>query len=89
MKILVVDDSFTMRRIIVRILSGLGHDEVVQAEDGIEAITKIESEDVDFVLTDWNMPNMSGLELVMKLRADDRYQKLRSSWSPRKPRRPM
>jgi len=75
MKILVVDDSSTMRRIIVNTLSRLGYKDVVQGADGIEAWDTLQANpDVGIVITDWNMPNMNGLELVKKIRAQDKYK---------------
>jgi two-component system chemotaxis response regulator CheY len=75
MKILVVDDSSTMRRIIVNTLSRLGYKDVVQAADGVEAWDALQAnEDIGVVITDWNMPNMNGLELVKKIRAQDKYK---------------
>jgi two-component system chemotaxis response regulator CheY len=70
MKFLVVDDSATMRRIIVNALQRLGYREIVEAEDGREALDRFDSS-VGFVITDWNMPNMSGTELTRKLRSRD------------------
>jgi two-component system chemotaxis response regulator CheY len=75
MKILVVDDSSTMRRIIVNTLARLGYKDVVQAADGVEAWDALQAnEDIGVVITDWNMPNMNGLELVKKIRAQDKYK---------------
>jgi two-component system chemotaxis response regulator CheY len=69
MKILVVDDSSTMRRIIVNTLAKLGYKDTVQAADGVEAWEAFQSaSDIGIVITDWNMPNMNGLELVKKIR---------------------
>ena len=73
-KILVVDDSSTMRRIIVRTLEGIGESDVAQAADGLEALDAVASNSFDLVLTDWNMPNLDGLGLVEKLRAIDNYK---------------
>ncbi len=74
MKILVVDDSSTMRRIIVNTLARLGYKDVVQAGDGVEAWDALQANpDVEVVITDWNMPNMNGLELVKKIRAEEKY----------------
>jgi len=76
LKFAVVDDSSTMRRIIVNTLKGMGHTDVVQGEDGVEGWKAIDANpDVDIILTDWNMPNMNGLELVNKIRSDDRFKK--------------
>jgi two-component system chemotaxis response regulator CheY len=77
MKILVVDDSSTMRRIIQNTLSRLGYKDVIQAADGIEAWDALQSNpDIEVVITDWNMPNMNGLELVKKIRAEEKYKSL-------------
>jgi len=70
MKVLLVDDSGVMRKIIARALSSLWIDEVVEAGDGVEALDAFgDGEGFDLVLTDWNMPNMNGLELVQAIRA--------------------
>ena len=69
MKCLVVDDSTTMRRIVVNALKTLGHTDVVEAGDGKEALARCDGS-IELVITDWNMPVMGGLELVKALRAD-------------------
>ena len=69
MKILVVDDFATMRRIISNVLRQLGFDNIVDAEDGTKALQVLESDKIDFVITDWNMPEMSGLDLLKAIRA--------------------
>ncbi len=71
MSILVVDDFSTMRRIITNVLRQLGFDNIIEAEDGTKALQVLESESVDFVITDWNMPQMSGLDLLKAIRASD------------------
>lgn len=68
MKFLIVDDSATMRRIVINSLQRIGYDDCVEAGDGAEALERFGPE-IDFVITDWNMPNMNGLELVRELRA--------------------
>jgi two-component system chemotaxis response regulator CheY len=70
MKFLVVDDSPTMRRIVRNALRDIGYSEVIEAGDGQEAFKKFEEEgeSVDLVITDWNMPNMNGLELTRAIR---------------------
>jgi two-component system chemotaxis response regulator CheY len=68
MKFLVIDDSATMRRIVVNSLQRIGFTEVVEAGDGVEAL-KVFDASIGFVITDWNMPNMSGIEFVHALRA--------------------
>ena len=71
MKVLVVDDFSTMRRIVKNILRQLGFENIVEADDGQTAVRKLESERIDFVISDWNMPNMSGLELLKWVRSHD------------------
>jgi len=71
MKVLLVDDSGVMRKIIARGLNSLWVDEVVEAADGVEALQKFGNGDsFDLILTDWNMPNMNGLELIQKIRGN-------------------
>ncbi|MEK6814980.1 MAG: chemotaxis response regulator CheY [Nitrospirota bacterium] len=70
MKILVVDDFSTMRRIIKNILRQIGYQEIGEAEDGQAALAKLKVDKFDFVVTDWNMPNMTGLELLQAMRAE-------------------
>jgi two-component system chemotaxis response regulator CheY len=71
MKILVADDSRAMRLIVTRTLRQAGYDghDVVEAEDGQDALEKVRSEAPDLVLSDWNMPRMTGIELLRSLRA--------------------
>ncbi len=77
MKLLVVDDSSTMRRIIKNTLARLGHKDVLEGADGVEGWAAIDSNpDVDMLITDWNMPEMNGLDLVIKVRSDDRFKDL-------------
>jgi len=68
LKVLIVDDSSTMRRIIAKTLKSLDVDEILQAADGVDAITILNDKKVDLVLSDWNMPRMNGLRMVKKLR---------------------
>jgi len=70
MKILVVDDFSTMRRIIKNILKEIGYVNVDEADDGSTALEKLKSGSFDFVVTDWNMPNMPGIELLKAIRQD-------------------
>jgi len=72
MKILVVDDSFSIRRILKNILQNLGYEDVVEAGDGAEGLNKMGG--VELVLTDWNMPNMDGLSFVKALRSKPAYK---------------
>ena len=74
MKILTVDDSSTMRRIIKNTLNRLGYTDVVEAEHGVDALSKMTG--VDFVLTDWNMPEMDGLTYVKALRSNPQFVEL-------------
>lgn len=76
MKFLVVDDFSTMRRIVINLLKELGYNNMVEAEDGVVALSKLKAEKIDFVVTDWNMPNMTGLELLTNIRADDKLKHL-------------
>lgn len=73
MKLLVVDDSSTMRRIIKNTLTRLGHNDVLEAEHGVQAWDILNATTVDVLITDWNMPEMNGLELVQKVRAEAKY----------------
>ena len=68
MKFLVVDDSITMRRIIINALQRIGYSDAIEASDGKEALDKFDSS-IGFVITDWNMPAMSGLECARAVRA--------------------
>ena len=72
MKILVADDSRVMRQIVIRTLRQAGYDDhdIVEAEDGRDALDKVASEKPDLVLSDWNMPNMTGIDLLRAIRAD-------------------
>lgn len=77
MKFLVVDDSPTMRRIVINALKQFGYDNVVEAGDGIEALDVLKKEgNIDFIITDWNMPNMTGLELTQTVRASTEFANL-------------
>ena len=69
MKFLVVDDFSTMRRIVRNLLKELGYTNVDEAEDGVAALQKLSSAPFDFVVTDWNMPNMDGLTLLQTIRS--------------------
>lgn len=71
MKILVVDDFATMRRIVRNILQQLGFTNVAEAEDGRLALDKLKSGDFKLVISDWNMPNMMGIDLLRAVRGDD------------------
>lgn len=75
-KFLVVDDFSTMRRIVRNLLKELGYSNVDEAEDGAMALSKLKNENFDFVISDWNMPNMDGLEMLKNIRADTLIAKL-------------
>ncbi len=68
MRFLVIDDSMPMRRIVANVLARLGHTDVILAANGREAMKRIEGERIDFVITDWFMPEMSGLEFLRHIR---------------------
>ncbi|WP_417223806.1 chemotaxis response regulator CheY [Amphritea sp.] len=70
MKILVVDDFSTMRRIIKNLLRDLGFTNIVEADDGSTALPVLKAGGIDFLVTDWNMPKMSGIDLLKTVRAD-------------------
>ncbi|MEK6662275.1 MAG: chemotaxis response regulator CheY [Pseudomonadota bacterium] len=70
MKFLVVDDFSTMRRIVRNLLKELGFQNVDEAEDGVAALSKLRGTPFDFVVSDWNMPNMTGIDLLKEIRAD-------------------
>ncbi len=76
MKILVVDDFSTMRRIIKNLLRDLGLTNTQEADDGQTALPMLQNGDFDFVVTDWNMPGMQGIDLLKHIRADDKLKHL-------------
>jgi two-component system chemotaxis response regulator CheY len=67
-KVLVVDDSGVMRKIIIRALNACGVTDIVEASDGVDALGKLSGATFDLVMTDWNMPNKNGLELLKEIR---------------------
>lgn len=73
MRILVVDDFSTMRRIIKNILRQIGLANIVEADDGTTAWTTLNKDKIDFVISDWNMPHMTGIELLRKVRASEEF----------------
>jgi two-component system chemotaxis response regulator CheY len=77
MKILVADDFSTMRRIIRNILKQLGFKNVEEVEDGAVALERLLQEDFDFVITDWNMPKMTGLDLLKAIRANEKLKDIK------------
>jgi two-component system, chemotaxis family, chemotaxis protein CheY len=76
MKFLVVDDFSTMRRIVKNLLQELGYNDVTEADDGNTALPLLKSGSFDFLITDWNMPGMPGLELLKAVRGDPQLAKL-------------
>ncbi|MGC2165352.1 MAG: chemotaxis response regulator CheY [Gallionella sp.] len=75
-KFLVVDDFSTMRRIVRNLLKELSFMNVQEAEDGVDALEKLRADKFDFVVTDWNMPNMTGIQLLQAIRADPQLKHL-------------
>jgi len=75
-KILVVDDFATMRKVVRNLLKQAGYENIVEAEDGVTALRVLKSQKVDFIISDWNMPNMTGIELLKAVRADDDMAKM-------------
>ena len=76
MKILIVDDFSTMRRIIKNLLRDLGFTDTSEADDGLTALPMLQSGAFDFLVTDWNMPGMSGIDLLRQVRQDERLKSL-------------
>ncbi|AGN85320.1 MULTISPECIES: chemotaxis response regulator CheY [Enterobacteriaceae] len=76
LRFLVVDDFATMRRIVRNLLKDLGFNRVEEAEDGLDALNKLRADAFDFVISDWNMPNMDGLQLLTEIRADANLNKM-------------
>jgi two-component system chemotaxis response regulator CheY len=76
MKILVVDDFSTMRRIIKNLLRDLGYTNTAEADDGKTALPMLQSGGFDFLVTDWNMPGMTGIDLLKAVRADEKLKSL-------------
>lgn len=76
MRILVVDDFATMRRIVKNLLRDLGFKNTAEADDGSSALPMLKNEHFDFLVTDWNMPNMKGIELLKAVRADEHLKNL-------------
>jgi two-component system chemotaxis response regulator CheY len=74
MKFLVVDDFSTMRRIIKNLLHDLGYTNVTEADDGATALPVLQAGGIDFLITDWNMPGMPGLDLLKAVRADEKLK---------------
>jgi two-component system chemotaxis response regulator CheY len=76
LRFLVVDDFSTMRRIVRNFLNDLGYSDVVEADDGDTALPILKQGNIDFLVTDWNMPNMPGLDLLKAVRADPQLARM-------------
>jgi two-component system chemotaxis response regulator CheY len=76
MNILVVDDFSTMRRIVKNVLRQLGYVNILEADDGMTALEILKREKIDFIISDWNMPQMSGLELLKAVRMSEEWKDL-------------
>lgn len=76
MRILVVDDFSTMRRIIKNILRQLGFNNIIEADDGSSAWETLNKDKIDFIISDWNMPKMPGIELLRKVRSSEEFANL-------------
>ena len=76
-KILVVDDFATMRKIIKNILTQIGFKDIIEADDGTTALELLKKQKVDLIISDWNMPKMNGLELLKSVRSDDNLKDIR------------
>lgn len=76
MKVLIVDDFATMRRIMKNILKQIGFTNIIEADDGTTALEELKKNSVDLIISDWNMPKMTGLELLKTVRSMDGYKTL-------------
>ena len=76
-KILVVDDFATMRKIIKNILTQLGFKDIIEADDGTTALELLKKQKVDLIISDWNMPKMSGIDLLKAVRADENLKDIK------------
>lgn len=74
-KVLVVDDMSTMRKIVGKILKDMGYTNIVEAADGVQAWEAVQKEPIGLIISDWNMPNCTGLDLLKKVRGDSRFKK--------------
>lgn len=76
MQVLIVDDSATMRRIIRNNLKFAGYDDAVEAGSGVEGLSRLAANPINLIITDWNMPEMNGIEFVKTIRSMDQYKDL-------------
>lgn len=75
-KVLIVDDFATMRRIVKGVLKQLGFLNIIEAEDGNAALEELRKEKIGLIVSDWNMPNMSGLDLLKAVRGDEKFKSI-------------
>ncbi|PIE71472.1 MAG: response regulator [Deltaproteobacteria bacterium] len=75
-KVLIIDDFSTMRRILKNILKQLGFTNITEADDGTTALEVLQKQDVDLIISDWNMPKMTGIDLLKRVRADARLKNI-------------
>lgn len=73
-KILIVDDFATMRQIVRKSLASLGYNNITEAVDGIDALAKLEKDQFNFIISDWNMPNMMGIDFLKAVRSNGRFK---------------
>lgn len=76
MKVLIVDDFATMRRIVRNILKQIGFSNIVEAEDGKSALKMLQNDKFDLIMCDWNMPEMPGIELLTRIRSDEQLKNI-------------
>ena len=76
MEVLVVDDFATMRRVIKNLLKQVEYKNITEAEDGVAALSVLKSQNINFIISDWNMPNMNGLDFLKAVRADSKLSGL-------------
>jgi two-component system chemotaxis response regulator CheY len=76
MKVLVVDDFATMRRIVKGVLKQLGFSDIIEAENGSSALDELKKEKVGLIVSDWNMPKMTGLDLLKAVREDEKFKSI-------------
>ena len=76
MTILIVDDYATMRRILRNVLRKLGYSQFIEADDGVTALEQLKKQKIDMIVCDWNMPKMSGLELLKIVRSSNEYKEI-------------
>ncbi|MFW6457648.1 MAG: response regulator [Planctomycetota bacterium] len=74
MKVLIVDDSRSMRRLITMALKHIGETDIMEAEDGVQAVHKLQEGIPDLILLDWNMPNMSGIQFLKRIKGHDKLK---------------